>query len=77
MLMQFQCDLLGVEIQRPTVLDTTALGAAYLAALGTGVFSSLDEITKAWAVDTRFQPKMDASLVKERVAAWQSAVKKA
>jgi glycerol kinase len=53
------------------------LGAAYLAALGTGVFSSLDEITKAWAVDTRFQPKMDASLVKERVAAWQSAVKKA
>ena len=77
MLMQFQADLLGVEIQRPTVLDTTALGAAYLAALGTGVFSGLDEITKAWAVDRTFQPVMDRGLVKEKVATWQEAVKKA
>ena len=59
------------------VLDTTALGAAYLAALGTGVFSGLDEITKAWAVDRTFQPAMDRGLVKEKVATWQEAVKKA
>lgn len=77
MLMQFQADLLGVQIQRPTVLDTTALGAAYLAALGTGVFSSLNEITDAWAVDRTFDPKMAPEAVKDRVALWQESVQKA
>ena len=57
-LMQFQADLLGVPVVRPAVTETTALGAAYLAGLAVGYWSSVDEITGQWQVDRRFEPAM-------------------
>ena len=55
-LMQFQADLLGVEVQRPVVAETTALGAAYLAGLAVGYWESLDDIAANWALDREFHP---------------------
>ncbi len=77
LLMQFQSDILGVQIQRPKVLDTTALGAAYLAALGVGVFSELSEVTQGWSLDRKFEAEMDQGEVDRRVGIWRDAVKKA
>jgi len=56
LLCQLQSDQLGVPVQRPEVLETTALGAAFLAGLGTGVWSSTDELSSAWRLDRRFEP---------------------
>jgi glycerol kinase len=56
LLCQLQADQLGVPVQRPEVLETTALGAAFLAGLGTGVWSSTDELDQAWRLDRRFDP---------------------
>ena len=70
-------DILGVQIHRPEVLETTALGAAYLAALGVGVFSDLAEIGKAWRLDRSYESTMKRGEVEERVAAWRDAVAKA
>lgn len=70
-LMQFQADLLGKEITRPKVAETTALGAAYLSGLASGFWSSLDEIKQYWAVDKKYSPNaIDPSLY----AGWQKAV---
>ncbi|MEO0812984.1 MAG: glycerol kinase GlpK, partial [Myxococcota bacterium] len=77
LLMQFQTDLLQVECHRPTILDTTALGAAYLAALQVGVFSGLEDITKSWSMERRFEPQMDKGALSERIAGWHRAVAKA
>ncbi len=77
LLMQFQTDLLQVECHRPTILDTTALGAAYLAALQVGIFNDLDDITKSWKMDKRFAPEMVASDLEERIAGWRAAVQRA
>ncbi len=57
LLMQFQADLLGVPVMRPAVSETTALGAAYLAGLAVGFWSSPEEIRKLRAADTRFEPQ--------------------
>ena len=56
LLCQLQADQLGVPVQRPKVLETTALGAAFLAGLGTGVWSSRDELVDTWQLDRRFEP---------------------
>ena len=56
LLMQMQADQLQVPVERPEVGETTALGAAFLAGLGTGVWSSLDEIAATWRLDRRFEP---------------------
>jgi glycerol kinase len=56
LLCQTQADQLGVPVQRPQVLETTALGAAFLAGLGTGVWSSRQELTETWQLDRRFDP---------------------
>jgi glycerol kinase len=56
LLCQLQADQLGVPVQRPRVLETTALGAAFLAGLGTGVWSSTDELVDTWQLDARFDP---------------------
>ncbi|MDX6199236.1 MAG: glycerol kinase [Actinomycetota bacterium] len=56
LLCQLQADQLGVPVQRPEVLETTALGAAFLAGLGTGVWSSQDELAETWKLDRRFEP---------------------
>jgi glycerol kinase len=55
-MLQMQSDQLGVSVLRPRDLETTSLGAAYLAGLAVGVWSSLDEITQNWHLDTRFDP---------------------
>ena len=57
-LMQIQADLLGVPVVRPAVTETTALGAAYLAGLGVGFWTSVDDLTGQWQVDRRFEPPM-------------------
>ncbi|HTR31328.1 MAG TPA: glycerol kinase GlpK [Puia sp.] len=77
LLMQFQSDILQVQVIRPTITETTALGAAYLAGLGAGYWGSLAEIQQQWAVDRRFSPGMDASRVEDLVKGWRRAVKAA
>ncbi len=57
LLLQLQADQLGVPVRRPVVTETTALGAAFLAGLGTGVWSSTDELAQTWALDRRFEPE--------------------
>ncbi|MDR2869538.1 MAG: glycerol kinase GlpK [Deferribacteraceae bacterium] len=76
MLMQFQADILGVPVVRPKCIETTALGAAYLAGLAVGFWSSIDEIAKQWQVDRRFEPKMDAAKRDSMLMNWQRAVRK-
>jgi glycerol kinase len=75
-LMQFQADILGVPVVRPKTIETTALGAAYLAGLATGFWSSIDEIAKQWQVDRRFEPNMDPSKRDSLLMNWQRAVRK-
>ncbi len=77
MLMQFQADLLGIAVVRPEVTETTALGAAYLAGLATGVFAGLDELAALWKEERRFEPAMSRSRAAELMAGWQHAVAQA
>ncbi len=77
LLMQFQSDVLGVEISRPEILDTTALGAAFLAGLGTGVWSDQDAVRTTWREQKRFTPTTDRARVNEHLARWDAAVAKA
>ncbi len=77
LLMQFQADVLGVGCVRPRVLETTALGAAFLAGLGAGFWDSPDAIARAWSEDRRFDPAMPAERVEAHLAAWRAAVAKA
>ncbi|MBS1602031.1 MAG: glycerol kinase GlpK [Bacteroidetes bacterium] len=76
-LMQFQSDILSVPVVRPTVTETTALGAAYLAGLGVGYWGSEEDIRKQWEVDRRFDPRMAAGHADELLKGWQRAVKAA
>jgi len=73
-LMQFQADLLDVEVVRPKITETTALGAAYLAGLAVGYWSSEDEIRKLWAVDKVFKPGMSTKTRESLLKAWQKAL---
>jgi len=75
LLMQFQADLLGVPVVRPAVTETTALGAAYLAGLCTGVFSGLDELSAQWRVERRFEPGLAPARAAELMATWEHAVR--
>ena len=77
LLMQFQSDVLGVEISRPELVETTALGAAFLAGLGTGVWSDQQEVSKTWREQRRFKPTADRAKVAEHLARWDVAVGKA
>ena len=74
LLMQFQADLLGIPVVRPAVTETTALGAAYLAGLTTGVFKSTDELSALWRSERRFLPTLDTPRAKELMARWEHAV---
>jgi glycerol kinase len=76
LLMQFQADLLGVPVVRPKVLETTALGAAYLAGLATGVWKNREEIAKQWQVERYFQPKMKRDEAEQRMGEWQRALER-
>jgi glycerol kinase len=76
LLMQFQADILGVPVQRPKVSETTALGAAYLAGIATGFWKGPEEVTKGWAVDRTFEPKMSADQRNSLYAGWKRAVER-
>ena len=75
-LMQFQSDILGVEVQRPMVTETTALGAAYLAGLAVNFWKSKDEITANWAVDKNFLPDMTDEKRDNLYNGWKRAVER-
>jgi glycerol kinase len=77
LLMQFQADLLGVPVVRPKVLETTALGAAYLAGLTVDLWKSRDELASHWKADRRFEPHMSSSDRQSRMARWREAVARA
>lgn len=75
-LMQFQADLLGVPIRRPAVLETTALGAAYLAGLSSGFWSSVDELKQHRKADTTFEPKANKKQMQKLRENWREAVER-
>ncbi|CAN7361219.1 glycerol kinase GlpK [Variovorax paradoxus] len=77
LLMQFQADLLGIPVVRPEVIETTALGAAYLAGLSTGVYSDARQLSKLWKVERRFMPTMGRAQAEESMARWERAVRQA
>uniref|UniRef100_UPI00286BEF9B FGGY-family carbohydrate kinase n=1 Tax=Methylibium sp. TaxID=2067992 RepID=UPI00286BEF9B len=74
LLMQFQADLLGIPVVRPKVIETTALGAAYLAGLTCGVYGSVDELAAQWQVERRFLPTLARERAAELMARWERAV---
>ncbi|MBM4369211.1 MAG: glycerol kinase, partial [Deltaproteobacteria bacterium] len=77
LMMQFQADVLGVRCVRPTNLETTAMGAAYLAGLGVGFWDTPAAVSAAWARDRDFAPAMSDAERAQRRAAWAAAVAKA
>jgi len=77
LLMQFQADLLGVPVLRPRVLETTALGAAYLAGLAVGFWESVEDIERQWQVEQRFEPAMEADRRAALMGRWTRAVEHA
>ncbi len=74
-LMQFQADILGADVLRPECIETTALGAAYLAGLATGYWQSREEIEKNWQLSHRFVPSMSDAIRQERLKGWDKAVR--
>jgi glycerol kinase len=77
LLMQFQADLLGIPVVRPEVTETTALGAAYLAGLSTGVYSDLGQLSKLWRIERRFMPTLSRAKAEEAMGRWELAVRRA
>ena len=77
LLMQFQADLLGIPVVRPAVTETTALGAAYLAGLATGVYRSTEELAGLWRAERRFLPEVTPARAAELMARWEHAVRQA
>ena len=77
LLMQFQADILGVSVARPKVIETTALGAAFLAGLASGFWSSPADLKQAWQIDRRFEPRMTADEVARRRRRWTRALQRA
>ncbi len=76
LLMQFQADILGVAVQRPTVAETTALGAAYLAGLAIGFWQNQKEVAEQWAIDRTFEPRMSADQRETLYTGWKRAVER-
>jgi len=77
LLMQFQADLLGVPVERPRMIETTALGAAFLAGLATGIWKDRGEISRNWKVGKRFEPRMSADEREAHLARWRKALEAA
>jgi len=73
--MQFLADILGAPVDRPEVLETTALGAAWLAGHKAGIYPDQDEFAKSWALERTFEPQMTEDMRATRYARWQKAVK--
>ena len=77
LLMQFQADLLGIPVVRPAVTETTALGAAYLAGLATGVYRNTNELAELWRAERHFLPTLAPARAAELMARWEHAVRQA
>ncbi len=75
-LMQFQSSILGKDILRPSNIETTAMGAAYMAGLATGFWESVDSIKKICKINKVFEPTMDPAIVDEKIAGWRDAVER-
>ena len=75
LLMQFQADLLGIPVVRPTMIETTALGAAYLAGLSSGIYNDKEELSALWQVERRFTPQLDADKAEHLMETWEHAVR--
>jgi glycerol kinase len=75
-LCQFLADILEVPVERPCNLETTALGAAFLAGLSTGLWDDLDELSSTWKMSDRFEPAMDRSTRERLIAGWRNAVER-
>ena len=75
LLMQFQADVLGVETVRPQVVETTVMGAAFLAGLATGYWKDTGQIESVWQVDKRFEPTRDREAVKRGIKGWHRAIR--
>ncbi len=73
---QFLADTLNISVERPTIMETTALGAAYLAGLQVGLYQDTDEIAGLWRREARFDPKMAASERDALLAGWRKAVER-
>ena len=76
LLMQFQADILGVPVVRPKVLETTALGAAYLAGLSSGLWKTREALAAHWEADRRFEPQMNPAHATDLLTQWREAVKR-
>jgi len=74
LLMQFQADLLGCKVIRPTIVETTALGAAYLAGLAVGYWKNVEEIQQQWQAERQFNPSADPSAIETAMSGWKKAV---
>ena len=74
LLMQFQADLLGIDVVRPKITETTAIGAAYLAGLGVGYWDSVDELRRQWKVERTFTPNLDSETVRTAREGWADAI---
>lgn len=75
LLMQFQADLLGIPVVRPTLIETTALGAAYLAGLSAGVYAHVDELQHLWQIDRVFEPSISREQAQELMHKWNHAIR--
>jgi glycerol kinase len=74
--MQGIADILGAPVDRPKVAETTALGAAWLAGMKAGLYPQPAEFARAWSLDRRFEPRMDAERREAKYAGWQDAVRR-
>ena len=77
LLCQIQADQIGVPVERPDIVETTALGAAFLAGLGAGVWSSTDDLRETWTLDRRFEPAADRDVADAAHRRWTDAVQRA
>ena len=77
LLCQLQADQLGVPVERPTIVETTGLGAAFAAGLGAGVWGSTDDLRETWTLDRRFEPSADRQRADEAHELWRPAVERA
>ncbi|MEG1365252.1 MAG: FGGY-family carbohydrate kinase, partial [Cetobacterium sp.] len=75
-LMQFQSDIIGTIVDRPSIVETTALGAAYLAGIAVGFWESKEEIRTKWCLDKKFEPSMCEDGRAEKYKGWKKAVKR-
>ena len=73
--MQVQADIINAPVNRPSCVETTAMGAAYLAGLAVGYWKSKEDVVKNWAIDRAFQPSISEEERRAKVRGWEKAVK--